>query len=154
MLRRLLDVRPEERRPTAIAFLVLFGILAAHTILETARDALFLARLPPSQLPWVYLAMAAIAVGLSQWTARRLIGPRALATLLALCAAGILGVNRALWMLPALLLLGATGVAIGGGLIAACCSKVPMVFSVHLSIAWGWNCCSCRFPISSGRSPS
>src|SRR6266513_523485 len=77
MLRRLLDVRPEERRSTAIAFLVLFGILAAHTILETARDAL-------------YLAMAAIAVGLSQWTARRLSGPRALATLLALCAAGTL----------------------------------------------------------------
>jgi ATP:ADP antiporter, AAA family len=51
MLRRLLDVRPEERRPAATAFLVLFGILAAHTVLETARDALFLARLPPSQLP-------------------------------------------------------------------------------------------------------
>ena len=46
MLRRLLDVRPEERRQMAIAFLVLFGILTAHTILETARDALFLARLP------------------------------------------------------------------------------------------------------------
>ncbi len=88
MLRRLLDVRPEERRPTVIAFLVLFGILAAHTILETARDALFLARLPPSQLPWMYLAMAAIAVGLSQWTTRRLGGPRALATLLAACTAG------------------------------------------------------------------
>jgi hypothetical protein len=40
MLRRLLDVRPEERRPTAIAFLVLFGILAAHTILRNrARRA-------------------------------------------------------------------------------------------------------------------
>ena len=88
MLRRLLDVRTEERRPTAIAFLALFGILAAHTILETARDALFLARLPPSELPWMYLAMAAIAVGLSQWTTRRLSGPHALATLLALCAAG------------------------------------------------------------------
>src|SRR5206468_6898452 len=88
MLRRLLDVRPEERRPTAIAFLALFGILAAHTILETARDALFLARLPPSQLPWMYLAMAAIAIGLSQWTTRRLSRPRALATLLAVCAAG------------------------------------------------------------------
>ena len=88
MLRRWLDVRPEERRPTAIAFLVLLGILAAHTILETARDALFLARLPPSQLPWMYLAMAAIAVGLSQWARRRLSGPRALATLLAVCAAG------------------------------------------------------------------
>ena len=31
----------------------------------------------------------------------------------------VLGVNRALWVLPAFLLLGATGVAMGGGLIAA-----------------------------------
>src|SRR5258706_14008874 len=90
MLRRLLDVRPEERRPTAIAFLVLFGILAAHTILETARDALFLARLPPSQLPWMYLAMGAIAVSLSNWSTRTLRGPRALASLLGVCAAGTL----------------------------------------------------------------
>jgi ATP:ADP antiporter, AAA family len=88
MLRRLLDVRREERRLTATAFLVLFGILAAHTILETARDALFLARLPPSQLPWMYLAMAAIAVTLSNWSTRRLHGPRALASLLAICSAG------------------------------------------------------------------
>jgi HEAT repeat protein len=35
--------------------------------LETARDALFLARLPPSQLPWVYMAMAALAIGISQF---------------------------------------------------------------------------------------
>jgi len=107
MLRRLLDVRPEERRPTAIAFVVLFGILAAHTILETARDALFLARLPPSQLPWMYLAMAAIAVGLSQWGTRRLTGPRSLATLLAVCAAGtfsfwLAGSARGAWTLRAL----------------------------------------------------
>jgi ATP:ADP antiporter, AAA family len=88
MLRRLLDVRPDERRVTATAFLVLFGILAAHTILETARDALFLARLPPSQLPWMYLAMAAIAVTLSNWATRRLRGSRALASLLAICSAG------------------------------------------------------------------
>jgi AAA family ATP:ADP antiporter len=107
MLRRLLDVRPEERHPTAIAFLVLFGILAAHTILETARDALFLARLPPSQLPWMYLTMAAIAVGLSQWSTRRLSGPRALTTLLAVCAAGtfsfwLIGSSRGAWTLRAL----------------------------------------------------
>ena len=31
----------------------------------------------------------------------------------------VLGVNRALWVLPAFLLLGASGVAMGGGLIAA-----------------------------------
>jgi ATP/ADP translocase len=90
MPRRLLDVRPEERPLTAIAFLVIFGVLAAHTILETARDALFLARLPPSQLPWMYLAMAAMAVTLSNWSTRTLRGPRALASLLAVCAAGTL----------------------------------------------------------------
>src|SRR5688500_12485645 len=61
------DVRPEERRGALSAFLTLFGILAAHTLLETARDALFLARLPPSQLPWVYMAMAALAIGISQF---------------------------------------------------------------------------------------
>lgn len=88
MQRRLVDVRPEERRITAIAFVTLFGILAAHTILETARDALFLARLPPSQLPWMYLAMAALAVALSQWSSQRLSGSRALGVLLAFCAAG------------------------------------------------------------------
>ena len=107
MLRRFLDVRPEERRQTAIAFLVLFGVLAAHTILETARDALFLARLPPAQLPWMYLAIAAIAVGLSKWTTRRLSGARALATLLAAGAAGTftfwaIGSSLGPWALRAL----------------------------------------------------
>ena len=65
MLRAFADVRPEERPGVTAAFLTLFGILAGHTLLETARDALFLARLAPSQLPWVYLAMAVVAVGLS-----------------------------------------------------------------------------------------
>jgi len=88
MFRRLLDVRPDERRLTATAFLVLFGILAAHAILETARDALFLARLPASQLPWMYLVMAVIAVTLSSWATRRSRGSRALANLLAICSGG------------------------------------------------------------------
>jgi len=38
--------------------------MAAHTLLETARDALFLARLPPSRLAWVYLAIAVVILGL------------------------------------------------------------------------------------------
>jgi AAA family ATP:ADP antiporter len=73
MLPGLASVRPEERRGTAAAFLTIFGILASHTLLETARDALFLARLPASQLPWVYLVIAAVAVGLSQsrWGGQR-----------------------------------------------------------------------------------
>jgi hypothetical protein len=60
------DVRPGERRGAWAAFLTLFGLLAAHTLLETARDALFLSKLPAAQLPWVYLAMAGVAVFLAQ----------------------------------------------------------------------------------------
>jgi hypothetical protein len=45
----------------AAAFATVFAMSAAHALLETARDALFLARLPPSQLPWMYLAIAAAA---------------------------------------------------------------------------------------------
>ncbi len=66
MLRGLTAVRPEERRGAAAAFVTNFGILAAHTLLETARDALFLSRLPARQLPFVYLIIAAVAVGISQ----------------------------------------------------------------------------------------
>src|SRR5262245_59444766 len=66
MLKGFVNVRPEERRGAAAAFLTIFGILAAHTLLETARDALFLARLPAARLPWVYLMIAVLAFGISQ----------------------------------------------------------------------------------------
>jgi AAA family ATP:ADP antiporter len=83
------DVRPEERRGALGAFLILFGILAGHTVLETARDALFLSRLPASRLPWVYLAMALAAVVVWKFQGRalrRLPGARGLAVLLAFVA--------------------------------------------------------------------
>lgn len=110
MLASVAEVRPGERRGAAAAFLTLFGILASHTLLETARDALFLARLPPSQLPWVYLAMAAIAIALSQgpWHApRRLTGRRSLSVLLVGCGVVTLlfwlsGVSTHPWALRAL----------------------------------------------------
>ncbi len=41
---------------------VLFAILVAHALLETARDALFLARLGPDRLAWAYLAIAGAAL--------------------------------------------------------------------------------------------
>jgi AAA family ATP:ADP antiporter len=66
MFRGVSAIRPEERRGAAAAFATNFGILAAHTLLETARDALFLSRLPARQLPFVYLIIAAVAVGISQ----------------------------------------------------------------------------------------
>ena len=104
------DVRPDERRGAFSAFLTLFGILAAHTLLETARDALFLASLPPSQLPWLYLAMAALAVGLSQarWgVVSSLVGSARLSALLAACSAitfgfWLAGEGHHAWMVRAL----------------------------------------------------
>lgn len=40
---------------------LLFSIMTAHTILETARDALLLAKLGPGHLAWAYLAIAGVA---------------------------------------------------------------------------------------------
>ena len=41
---------------------VLFCVMTAHALLETARDALFLAHLGPDRLAWAYLAIAAVAL--------------------------------------------------------------------------------------------
>jgi hypothetical protein len=82
MLHRFFDIHPEERRVALAAFFVQFGGLAAHTLLETARDALFLARLLAAQLPWMYLAIAALALLVMWWRADRLARGRALPALL------------------------------------------------------------------------
>lgn len=57
-----LGVRPDERRNVFGAFFLLLGILAAHVMVETARDALFLARLPVHHLPWLYVGIAVLSV--------------------------------------------------------------------------------------------
>lgn len=49
-----------------MAFGSLLGITASHTLLETARDAMFLAKLPAARLPWMYLAIAAVGLVLSR----------------------------------------------------------------------------------------
>ena len=56
------DLRQGEGRPALQAFLSLFGIIAAHTILETARDALFLDKLPVSRLTLVYGLLAGLSL--------------------------------------------------------------------------------------------
>lgn len=65
-LAHLLGIRPEDRRDTGVGFATLVAILAAHSMLETARDALFLDRLPVEQLPLAYLAIAALALVVSK----------------------------------------------------------------------------------------
>ncbi|MEO6600696.1 MAG: MFS transporter [Polyangiaceae bacterium] len=55
---RLLDVRADEVGLFLRVFFVLGLTIAGHTLLETARDALFLSRLPPRMLALVYVGAA------------------------------------------------------------------------------------------------
>lgn len=70
-LRSFLDIRKGERRNTFAAFGTLLCITTGHTLLETARDAFFLAKMPASRLPWMYLVIVLLALGLSQIKAAR-----------------------------------------------------------------------------------
>ncbi|MDX1561398.1 MAG: Npt1/Npt2 family nucleotide transporter [Gammaproteobacteria bacterium] len=63
------SVRSDERGDVFGAFVTLLGFMAGHALLETARDALFLAELPVSLLPWVYLTLAASALVLTRYHA-------------------------------------------------------------------------------------
>lgn len=84
-------IRPEERRDAAVAFATLLVFVAAHTMLETARDALFLARVPVTRLPWMMVGIAALTLlltGATDRIARKLVGPVAVsawAALIGLC---------------------------------------------------------------------
>jgi AAA family ATP:ADP antiporter len=70
-LRGFFDIRQGERRNTFAAFATLLAITTGHTMLETARDAFFLAKMPASRLPVMYLVIVALALGLSQIKAAR-----------------------------------------------------------------------------------
>jgi ATP:ADP antiporter, AAA family len=61
-LSRLLDLREGEARVALQAFATLFLVIAGHTTLETTRDAIFLSKLPASQLNVVYVALAGVTL--------------------------------------------------------------------------------------------
>jgi len=65
------EMRREERRTVLGAFFALLGMTAAHSVTETARDALFLAAVPAKRLVWLYLALAAITVAVGRARDRR-----------------------------------------------------------------------------------
>jgi ATP:ADP antiporter, AAA family len=56
----LLEIRSGEGRAFGLSFLLYALLIGSHTLLETARDTLFLSRLPPERLALVY---GAVAVG-------------------------------------------------------------------------------------------
>jgi AAA family ATP:ADP antiporter len=80
-LPRVVDVRRGEWRGLSTAFFTLLLLIAGHTVLETARDALLLTRLPARALAVVYVAVAVCvlpAVGLAGRAAVRFGAARAL----------------------------------------------------------------------------
>jgi AAA family ATP:ADP antiporter len=90
-LGRFVDIRRGEVRAVAQAFATLFLILAAYTVLETARDVLLLTRLPLGDIGIAYIAAAicvlpasGVASRTSQWfgVRRALVGGLAIASIL------------------------------------------------------------------------
>ncbi len=61
-LRRAVDIRPGEGRIALLTGATLALIIAAHTVVETARDALFLSKLPPERLTFVYALLAVLSL--------------------------------------------------------------------------------------------
>ncbi len=102
LFKRWVEVRREERRAVLVAFVTLFMMVGAHSILETARDALFLATVPAEQLPIAYLAIAgAIAIvgqltgNLRHWGIRGALLPGSLAICAVLTSLFWVGIDRA-----------------------------------------------------------
>jgi AAA family ATP:ADP antiporter len=56
------SVRREDRRNLVVGFIGLISVMTAHSIMETARDTLFLTSLPATHLPRAYLAIAVLAI--------------------------------------------------------------------------------------------
>jgi ATP:ADP antiporter, AAA family len=77
---------------------VLALTVAAHAILETARDSLFLAHLPPSRLPWMYLAVTVCVLLVSRLQQRATGRAASRRTFPLLLAASAL-VSTAIWLL-------------------------------------------------------
>jgi AAA family ATP:ADP antiporter len=98
LVRLRLAVRPDEHRDARAAFAMLFGLVGSIAILETARDALFLARLPATRLPFMYLSIAAISLGIvtvqARWGMRT--GRRSLAMGTLMAATVTLGLSLGL----------------------------------------------------------
>jgi AAA family ATP:ADP antiporter len=88
-LGRFVDLRRDERALFFRLFSVLLLTVAGHTLLETARDALFLARLPARTLTLVYISAAIGMFVVTPLGVRltRTIGARNALVLLLLCTA-------------------------------------------------------------------
>ncbi len=93
-LLRFFDVRPAESRPLLAAFGSLLFIVIAHTMLETARDTMFLVHVGPGALGYMYITTAALTLVAGSMSSRliaRLGARRALVVGQLVSAAGAVG---------------------------------------------------------------
>ncbi|MDH3623149.1 MAG: hypothetical protein OEQ49_04695 [Myxococcales bacterium] len=95
----LFSIRREDYRNLAVGFVSLLVIMTAHAILETARDALFLASLPATELPWAYLAIAVLATIALRLQQRLLPNVRDRRVLLSICLLASALVTLGFWFL-------------------------------------------------------
>ncbi|HTU60442.1 MAG TPA: hypothetical protein VMF89_18450, partial [Polyangiales bacterium] len=135
----LFAIRKGERRDVWAAFFTLFALIGSHSLLETARDALFLARVPATRLPWVYLAIAVCSFGLVK--AQALVAQsgsaeRRLAGMALFAAAGTFGF---FWLFSRLGTLGLYALYTWSGLLAT------------LLLAHFWALIADRFTITQGK---
>jgi ATP:ADP antiporter, AAA family len=97
---RALNIRSGEHRTVAASFLTLFGLVGSHSILETARDALFLSKIAASNLPYVYIAVAVISLLVTQLQARLSVNQSLRNALMASTAGASLVTLAFWWLLP------------------------------------------------------
>jgi AAA family ATP:ADP antiporter len=133
---RLFDVRRGEGAPIAGAFATLFAIMMGHTILEAARDALLLQRLPPRALGIVYVVIAALTLpagALLSRVSRRFGPPRALGSALLVASAAVVG----LFLLPRTAAAAVATYAVSGLVGAVVVPEFWVVVASHLTVAQG-----------------
>jgi AAA family ATP:ADP antiporter len=102
-LPRFLDVRGEELPALLSGFVVLLLLITAHTVLETARDALVLTRLPARGLGVIYIAVALCvlpvaglaAAATERFGVRRALGGGLVTAAVLLVALFVIATNRA-----------------------------------------------------------
>ncbi|HMS84844.1 MAG TPA: Npt1/Npt2 family nucleotide transporter [Nitrospira sp.] len=66
LIERSLDIRGGEYRKTGLMFAYIFLLILSYVIIKAVRDSLFLVKLGPEQLPYVYMLVAVI-VGIVAW---------------------------------------------------------------------------------------
>jgi len=101
VVERILGIRQHDRRDTAVGFATLLVLMAGHAVLETARDALFLATLPAKLLPWAYFLIALIALVLNEVN-RRLVARFSRRRVLAVTLLVGAAINVGFWTLSSL----------------------------------------------------